>query len=202
MPAWRVWARAWGVGGWGGAGVCGAVPGVGAVCGWCGRPSRRCREIARLRGKSPKLRGSRHQVCPAGTPKEGYPFRGCSGGLIMLASAWERKESPVARGRDRAGRSWVDCWASARAVRGQCEGSARAVRGQWGETVRGDCDECVGLAQTQPRKMITRDLLRPSHLSLSKFVLSSRQAVCGVLAGGVVCVWCTGGRAVRKSPSR
>ena len=44
------------------------------------------------------------------------------------------------------------------------------------------------LAQTQPRKMITRDLLRPSHLSLSKFVLSSRQAVCGVLAGGVV--WC------------
>lgn len=106
LPAWRVWG-VWSVrvcvGTWRGVAWRQCV-----WCGWCGRPGRRCREIARLRGKSPKLRGSRHQVCPAGTPKEGHPFRGCSGGLIMLASAWERKESPVARGEivrgDRAGR--------------------------------------------------------------------------------------------------
>ena len=99
-------------------------------CGWwvvCRRPGRRRREIARLGGKSPSPRLAIVGIAtPVSARLAPLMTRGCSGGLIMLASAWKREGSPVARVRSCgqiAGRLRADC--------GQ-------IAGGCGETVRGD----------------------------------------------------------------
>ena len=117
------------------------------------------------------------------------PAGGCSGGLIMLASAWKNEASPVGRGGVIAkvggmreavgllgfGRAWV--WAAAgEAGVGSCVACRVSVcllscvgRGAWGG---------VAVAQTQPRKMITRGRGRVICPYL-KFVFSSRQPALG-----------------------
>ena len=181
---------AWVVRGWcGGVRAVWVVEAVWRQCGGsveavCRRPGRRRREIARLRGKSPSPRLCHGRHRDASRPGW-HPSWGCSGGLIMLGSAWKREGSPVARvrscgqiaGRLRAdcGRLWGDC---AGRLRGEIAGESEGCWCGWGWCA------CGWAASSDTAKENDHSRPRPSHLSLSKVRGFFTASACVWVAGG------------------